>query len=149
MQELDIATITKKSIHGVVALVSRTFLIQLIGQVVTFLLTVFLSPTDYGVFFLVSSVIVFYSYFSDIGLAAALIQKKEDITEDDLKTTFTIQQILVATLISVGVLLSGWIKTTYRLDDNGILLYHALLVAFFLSSLKTIPSILLERHLDF
>ena len=101
MQDLDIAAITKKSIHGIVALVSRTFLIQLIGQVVTFLLTVFLSPTDYGVFFLVSSVIVFYSYFSDIGLAAALIQKKEDITEDDLKTTFTIQQILVATLISV------------------------------------------------
>ncbi|MDP3940878.1 MAG: oligosaccharide flippase family protein [bacterium] len=149
MHDLDIATITKKSIHGVVALVSRTFLIQLIGQVVTFLLTVYLSPTDYGVFFLVSSVIVFYSYFSDIGLAAALIQKKEDLTDEDLKTTFTVQQALVLTLIIVGVSLTGWIRTTYTLDDKGIVLYHALLAAFFLSSLKTIPSILLERHLDF
>lgn len=149
MQDLDIATITRRSIHGVVALVSRTFLIQLIGQVVTFLLTVYLSPTDYGVFFLVSTVIVFYSYFSDIGLAAALIQKKEELTEEDLKTTFTIQQALVLTLILIGYLLTGWIRSSYRLDDSGVFLYHALLIAFFLSSLKTIPSILLERHLNF
>lgn len=149
MQDLDIETITKRSIHGVVALVSRTFLIQLVGQVVTFLLTVYLSPGDYGVFFLVSTVIVFYSYFSDIGLAAALIQKKEAITEEDLKTTFTIQQALVVTLILLGFSLTGWIKGSYSLDDKGVFLYHALLLAFFLSSLKTIPSILLERQLDY
>lgn len=149
MQELDIATITKRSIHGVVALVSRTFLVQLIGQIVTFLLTVYLSPSDYGIFFLVSTVIVFFSYFSDIGLAAALIQKKDPLTEDDLRTTFTIQQILVIITIIVGYALTGVIRSSYNLDDKGILLYHSLLVAFFLSSLKTIPSIMLERQLNF
>jgi len=77
MQEIDIATIKHRSIKGVFSLVSRTFLIQFIGQVVTFLLTVYLSPADYGLFFLVSTVITFLTYFSDIGLAAALIQKKK------------------------------------------------------------------------
>lgn len=149
MQELDIATITKRSIHGVFALVSRTFLVQLIGQVVTFLLTVYLSPGDYGIFFLVSTVIVFFSYFSDIGLAAALIQKKEPLTEEDLRTTFTIQLALVITVIVIGYSLSGFIQRTYELDAKGIFLYHALLAAFFLSSLKTIPSIILERQLNF
>lgn len=149
MQELDIATITKRSIHGVFALVSRTFLVQLIGQIVTFLLTVYLSPGDYGIFFLVSTVIVFFSYFSDIGLAAALIQKKEPLTEDDLRTTFTIQLALVTTIIIIGYSLSGFIRQSYELDDKGIFLYHALLAAFFLSSLKTIPSIILERQLNF
>ncbi|MEN9407267.1 MAG: hypothetical protein RLZZ455_483 [Candidatus Parcubacteria bacterium] len=149
MQELDIATVTKRSIHGVVALVSRTFLVQLIGQIVTFLLTVYLSPADYGIFFLVSTVIVFFSYFSDIGLAAALIQKKEALTKEDLRTTFTIQMTLVCVVIVVGVLLTGSIRHFYNLDDQGMLLYHALLAAFFLSSLKTIPSILLERNLNF
>ncbi|MBI2443363.1 MAG: oligosaccharide flippase family protein [Candidatus Levybacteria bacterium] len=149
MQELDIATITKRSIHGVLALVSRTFLIQLIGQIVTFLLTVYLSPSDYGIFFLVSTVIVFFSYFSDIGLAAALIQKKEAITTEDLRTTFTIQQTLVFIVIIIGFLLTDTIRILYDLDSKGVFLYYSLLIAFFLSSLKTIPSILLERQLDF
>jgi len=149
MQEIDIATIKKRSIKGVFSLVSRSFLIQLIGQTVTFLLTVYLSPGDYGLFFLVSTVIVFLSYFSDIGLAAALIQKKEAVTDDDLKTTFTIQQVMVVTVVILGLLLSPLVASLYKLDAQGVHLYQALVIAFFLSSLKTIPSILLERNLKF
>lgn len=149
MQEIDIATIKQRSIKGVFSLVSRTFLIQLIGQMVTFLLTVYLSPADYGLFFLVSTVITFLAYFSDVGLAAALIQKKEALTEDDLKTTFTIQQILVIIVVIIGFLLTPLVTRTYDLDITGTYLYQALIVAFFLSSLKTIPSILLERKLQF
>lgn len=37
----------------------------------------------------------------------------------------------------------------YRLTPDGIFLYKALIFSFFLASLKTIPSILLERRLDF
>ncbi len=149
MQEIDIATIKHRSIKGVFSLVSRTFLIQFIGQVVTFLLTVYLSPADYGLFFLVSTVITFLTYFSDIGLAAALIQKKEALTREDLQTTFTIQQILVVTAVVVGLLATPFVAKTYSLNGTGVILYQALVVAFFLSSLKTIPSILLERTLQF
>lgn len=149
MQEIDIATIKHRSIKGVFSLVSRTFLIQLIGQIVTFLLTVYLSPADYGLFFLVSTVITFLAYFSDVGLAAALIQKKEALTKDDLKTTFTIQQIMVVVVVVIGLLLSPLVARVYQLDTTGVYLYQALIVAFFLSSLKTIPSILLERNLQF
>ena len=133
MQDIDIATIKNRSIKGVFSLVSRTFLIQFIGQVVTFLLTVYLSPGDYGIFFLVSTVITFLAYFSDIGLAAALIQKKDSITEDDLKTTFTIQQILVVTVVILGFLLTPFVAKTYNLDGTGEILYQALIFAFFLS----------------
>lgn len=149
MQEIDIATIKHRSIKGVFSLVSRTFLIQLIGQIVTFLLTVYLSPSDYGLFFLVSTVITFLAYFSDIGLAAALIQKKEALTKDDLRTTFTIQQILVVAVVILGLLATPYVARIYDLDGTGMILYQALIVAFFISSLKTIPSILLERSLQF
>src|SRR5688572_8540103 len=97
--EIDLHSIKKRSIAGVVALTSRTFVVQIITFVATFALTVFLSPSVYGTFFLVSAVVNFLTYFSDIGLAAALIQKKESVTKHDLKTTFTIQQALVITLI--------------------------------------------------
>jgi O-antigen/teichoic acid export membrane protein len=149
MEELDIATITKRSIHGILALVSRTFLIQVVAFITNFLLTIFLTPSTFGVYFVVSAAINFLGYFSDIGLAAALIQKKEEITREELKTTFTIQQVMVISVVLVALLISGWIGAFYRLNLDGVRLFQALAIAFFLSSLKTIPSIILERKLFF
>ncbi len=149
MQELDIASVRAKAVKGIIALTGRTFFIQAIAFGATFLLTVFLNPSVFGVFYVVSACISFLTYFSDIGLAAALIQKKEPLTEDDLVTTFTIQQGLVLTLCIVTFALSGFIRSFYALDENGLWLLRALIVSFFLSSLKTIPSVLLERNLDF
>lgn len=149
MEEFDVATVARRSIHGIVALISRTFIIQIISQIVGLLLTIFLAPSDYGIFFIVSSVIVFLSYFSDVGLAAALIQKKENITEEELKTTFTIQQILVISVVLIALFSSEFVSSFYNLENEGIYLYQALVVAFFMSSLKTIPSVILERKLQF
>lgn len=149
MEDLDIRLITKRSIQGVLALVSRTFTIQIISFTASFLLTILLAPSVFGVFFVVSAAIAFLSYFSDIGLAAALIQKKEAITEKDLKTTFTIQQILVASVVIITLFFSKNIGSFYNLDKEGVILLQVLAIAFFLSSLKTIPSVILERSLKF
>lgn len=149
MEEVDIALIKRKSIHGIFALTTRTFFIQLTSFASNFLLTVFLTPSIFGVFFVVSAAIAFLSYFSDVGLAAALIQKKENITEDDLKTTFTLQQILVVGVVLIAILSSNSIGKFYNLQSEGIFLFQALAFSFFLSSLKTIPSIILERNLNF
>lgn len=149
MEELDIGVVRKRSVSGVFALVSRTFTIQIIGLAANFLLTIYLSPSVFGVFFVVSAAIAFLSYFSDIGLAAALIQKKEKPSEIQLRTTFTIQQVLVIFLVLIALVLSNKIGSFYKLDQAGILLFQALVIAFFLSSLKTIPSIILERNLRF
>lgn len=149
MEEIDIALITKRSIRGVFALASRTFFLQAINFAGNIMLTIFLTPSSFGVFFVVSASIAFLSYFSDIGLAAALIQKKEAITERDLRTTFTIQQILVVLVVTIALLLSKSIGSFYNLNSDGVLLFQALAISFFLSSLKTVPSILLERDLRF
>lgn len=149
MEEVDIALITKRSIKGVFALTSRTFFVQVVGFASNLLLTIFLSPSIFGIFFVVSAAIAFLSYFSDIGLAAALIQKKEKITEDELRTTFTIQQIMVVSVSAVALILSGYVASFYHLENEGVWLFRSLVIAFFLSSFKTIPSIILERDLRF
>lgn len=149
MAKVNIDHIKKQSLTGVLALTSRTFVLQIISFIATFLLTIFLSPAIFGIFYLVSAIISFLGYFSDIGLAAALIQKKEDLTDDDLKTTFTIQQLIVSIVVILAFVFSSAIGEFYRLNQNGLWLLRALIVSFFLSSLKTIPSILLERKLEF
>lgn len=149
MEEIDLELIKKKAKSGVLILTSRTAFLQIISFLATFLLTVLLKPETFGIFFVVSAVVSFLSYFSDIGLAAALVQKKEEVTQDDLKTTFSIQFILVSVIVLIAYFLSGTIASFYHLDIQGLWLFRALIIAFFLSSLKTIPSIILERKLEF
>lgn len=149
MDEIGIEEVKRRAVSGVLALTSRTFVLQIISFLTTFLLTIFLAPSVFGVFFVVSAVISFLGYFSDIGLAAALIQKKEAITDNDLKTTFTIQQILVGIIVVLAMIFSITLTGFYNLDTAGLWLFRALLISFFLSSLKTIPSVLLERKLEF
>lgn len=147
--EIDLSQVKTRSISGVLALTSRTFLIQIISFVTTFFLTVFLTPQDYGTFFLVSAVVNFLTYFSDIGLAAALIQKKQPLTRTDLTTTFAIQQGLVLLLLILLFSTTSIIREQYQFSSAAIYLMWSLGISLFLSSLKTIPSILLERDLQF
>ncbi len=149
MANLDTTTILRRSVQGVLSFASRSLFIQLVNIISMLILAAYLNESAFGVFYIVSAVIAFLMYFSDIGLAAALIQKKEEITDDDLRTTFTIQQILVVSLVVIALSSSSLVAWFYHLDTLGLWLFQALVIAFFLSSLKTIPSIILERKLEF
>lgn len=146
---LDIELIKKRAISGVVTFTLRTFFIFFFTTFAWFVLTAILDQATFGIFVLVSAMLNIFVYFSDIGLAAALIQKKGELTQEDLSTTFIIQQGIVLILITIGFILSGYIARIYRLDSQGMMLLRVLIFSLFLSSLKTIPSLLLERQLKF
>lgn len=147
--EISIETIKKRTVSGAAILTARTFLLQAISFISNALLTIFLNPTQYGVFFLVSAIINFLAYFSDVGFAAALIQRREKLTDVDLRTIFTSQQILIIVLILLVLIMTPFIKGIYGFTQEAIFLLWALTFSLFLSSLKTIPSVLLERKLEF
>lgn len=148
-QEITIEVVKERVVKGAAILTARTFFIQAISFGANVFLTVFLEPSSYGVFFLVSAVINFLIYFSDIGFAAALIQKKEKLTQADLRTVFTTQQALIIVLISAVFFMTPLIRGIYHLNNEAVYLLWALAFSFFLSSFKTIPSVLMERKLEF
>lgn len=148
-KEVSYETVKQRAIKGVAILTGRTFILQIVSQISIFLLTILLSPSQFGVFFLVSAVINFFAYFSDIGLAAALIQKKEKLEQKDLRTVFTIQQLLVLSLVVLIFLLTPIFKNWYSFSQDAVYLLWALSLSLFFSSLKTIPSVILERQLNF
>jgi len=82
-------------------------------------------------------------------LAAALVQKKTEPTKADLRTAFWVQQALSWLIVGVGVVVMvfGWLAQKTGPAGNWILL--ASVISFPLISFKTMPSILLERKLDF
>lgn len=148
-QEIELKVVKERAVKGVLTLTGRTFILQIVSFLGFFLLTVLLKTAEFGLFFAVSELVAILGYFSDIGLAAALIQKKEVPTENDVRSTFTIQQTLVLSLLLIVFILTPFFKDFYNIPENGIWLLWALLIGFFLSSLKTIPSVLLERKLRF
>src|SRR3990167_4668054 len=125
--QLDLELIKKKAISGVVTFTLRTFFIQAFTFVATFILTILLDPGVFGVFFVVSAILNLFIYFSDVGLAAALIQKREKPTKEDLTTTFTIQQAIVFSLVAFGLIFSSKIAHFYKLDFQGLLLLRVLI----------------------
>lgn len=147
--EINLSTVKERAVKGVVVLTGRTFFLSIISLVATGLLTVFLDPSEFGIFWIVSAVVNFLAYFSDVGLAAALIQKKESPTKDDYRTTFLVQQVLVLTLLTLIFFGTPYIVKIYNLSEAGKILLWSLGLSLFFSSLKTIPSIMLERRLEF
>ncbi len=147
--EISLETVKQRSVRGVVVLTGRTFILQIIGLVAQLFLFAYLGRYEFGVFAIVSAIINFLVYFSDIGLAAALIQKKEKPTETDLRTTFLTQQVLVLAIIAIVFLLSPLFVQKYSLNRDGQFLLYALAFSLLLSSFKSIPSVLLERKLEF
>jgi O-antigen/teichoic acid export membrane protein len=147
--QVSLEHVRTRSIRGILTLTFRTFLLNIIALVAQGILWAYLSPQEFGVFFVVNAVVNFLVYFSDVGLAASLVQKKEEPTELEYRTTFTIQQFLVVLLLLLLFLFTPYIRSHYSLDTAGIYLLYAVAVSFFLSSLKSIPSVRLERKLEF
>jgi len=148
-EEIDLQTVKGRAVKGVFALTGRTFFLQIISFFGFFVLTVLLSREEIGLFFAISELVAILGYFSDVGLAAALIQKREKPSLEDIRSTFTIQQILVVTLLLIVLLLTPFLRNFYNISQPGVFLLWALTAGFFLASLKTIPSVLLERKLKF
>lgn len=148
--KLDLATISKRVVRGALSLTFRRVALQAISFItINLVLARILSVSTLGVFNIGTAIISFFVFFADIGLAAALIQKKESITTEDLKTTFTIQQILVVSLAVATWLTAPFLAQLYGLDNSGVWLIRALSLSFAVTSFKVIPSIILERELKF
>ena len=147
--EINLEIVKTRTVSGVLALTTRTMLLQIISFVAFAFYGAFFATAQFGTYAIVLAARNFLGYFSDIGLAGALIQKKDRLEDSDLKTTFLIQQVLVILLLVVLYLLTPTLISYYQLTREGVFLLWAFGLSLFLSSLKTIPSVILERKLEF
>lgn len=149
IEDLQLSQIASRTVRGLTALISRSVIIQLISLAGFFFLSLYLDRAEIGIFFAVSEIVGILGYFSDVGLAAALIQSKATPTVNAIRTSFTLQQALVFTLSAILWFCIPLLANFYQLSDSAIFLLKSLIIAFILSSLKTIPTVLLERQLRF
>ncbi|TSC64031.1 MAG: Polysaccharide biosynthesis protein [Microgenomates group bacterium Gr01-1014_93] len=150
MEKTKLGDLSKKAVKGALSLTFRRVALQVISfATINLVLARFLPVSTLGIFNIGAAIIAFFSFFSDIGLSAAIIQKKEDVIQEDLKTTFTIQLVLVLLLVIIIFIVAPVFAVYYGLSDSGMWLIRALALSFLITSLKVIPSVLLERELKF
>ena len=84
----EIKTRVKKSF---LSLIGRRIFLRIIGFItINIILARTLPLETLGIFNIATSIITFFAFFSDIGLAGSLIQKNKQVKSEDLSTTFTI-----------------------------------------------------------
>lgn len=119
-----------------------------LGLATNLIITALAAKEVFGIYAATLATIAIFNYLSDIGLAGALIQKRH-VEDRDLSTVFTVQQIMISVLVIIGYSATPWVLSFYKLPAEAIYLYWSILAGFFISSLKTIPSVLLERSVHF
>lgn len=154
MEELDITSITKRSVQGIISLISRQFILKLISFASAIIIATKLSAEEFGTYVIIITIQQIISFFTDFGLGAALVQKKGELEQHEIDTVFTIQ-FLVTSIIFLVVFLGRnltknfiYFFTKSNVSETGIWLLVALILTIFLSSFKLIPSILLERKIQ-
>ncbi len=147
---LTVAEIKKRVLSSFISLTVRQVALRGLGFVsVNIILAKLLPVETLGIFNIATAIITFFAFFSDVGLAASLIQKKDGVSDEDIKTTFTIQQLIALFLSLIIIFGAPYFGQLYNLNADGVWLIRVLGVSFFLTSLKVLPSVILEREIKF
>lgn len=144
------SSLSKRSVAGVGFMLRRQLAGKAIFIVGNIALARLLSPQDFGAYAVIMFTLQFFATFADVGLGAALIQKKDAATAEEATTTFWIQQALVLSVIALIFVLSPLLPHFYKsLPPDTVWQFRVMAFAFIFTSLKTIPMIYMERNLEF
>lgn len=143
----DLEVVKSRSFVSVASLLAQGSYTAVLGFAAFFILTLKSGVYLLGIYNTVLAALASFNYFTNLGLAAALMQKKE-IEQIDLNTAFYIQFFLTLIAVVIGYLATPLVFSYYKdIPANAVHLYWAVLFSFFILSLKTIPSVLLEKEI--
>ncbi|HEX8228484.1 MAG TPA: oligosaccharide flippase family protein [Chloroflexia bacterium] len=144
----ETGTVQTRALSGVLSLVSREAVIRVMSVVGAVVLAWLLTPVEYGLFGIATFVVSIVALFSELGLGAAFIRRKEEVTARELNAMFTLQLAFVSVL-ALGLFLSApLIAGLYGIPEVAWLI-RALSVNVILTSLRSVPIVIAERNLNY
>jgi PST family polysaccharide transporter len=146
---LDSQTIKRRATTGIATLLGRQAAAQIINLVATTLLLRILAVEEFGIYAIALFVVTLGRYFADAGLGSALVQRKEEITQEDLNVVFTVQSALLGLATLCVWIIAPWIQQQYHLPSYAADLLRLLSLSLLIASFKSVPAIILERRLDY
>lgn len=126
-------------------------LFRTVGQSISWLTTIFvarmLSPEDYGLMEMATIFTGYIFLFSDLGLGAAIVQKK-DICHEDLSSLFWFL-LIWAILLGLVCCLLAYPTAVFFQQEKLIRITQASSLLFIIGVLIIIPKNLLQRDVEF
>ncbi len=147
--EVSSAEVKARARKGVFVLTARTLASQGLRVVSALVLSRLLFPADYGLFGIVSYATSLGVFLGDLGLSAALVHQSHEPTEDETTTIFWSHQALTGLIVAAVIALAPWLVEGYALGSQALPMIHVMALGLFLSSLRVIPLMALERKLAF
>jgi lipopolysaccharide exporter len=139
--------LTLATLHGISwsTVATITTLVMQVGY--TAVMARLLTPTDFGLVALSAVVLRFGTYFAQMGLEQALVQKP-DLTEEDVRTTFT-TAVVLGTLSTV-VLTAAAPLALYFFDEPAVVpLLRLTSLSLFLTGVSATAVSILRRQMAF
>lgn len=148
-EEIKAGGVKERAVSGIKALALRTGLSVLLRVVSSLCLAHLLFPRDYGVFGVAAYIAGLGMFLCDVGLGGALVRQHRNPTKDEAFTVFVGQQMITAFVVIALIAASPLLVRIYHLSSTATTLLVAMTGGLFLSSLRVIPMMALERALRF
>jgi PST family polysaccharide transporter len=119
----------------------------LIGLIITATLSRLLTPDDFGLIAIVSVLVVFFNLFGELGIGAAIIQKKE-LSQQDIGSIFSFTIFIGLVLATIFFSMSSLVGSFY----NQLVLINIcqlFSISIFVSCTNIVPNALLLKEKKF
>jgi PST family polysaccharide transporter len=147
---LDHGTLQRRARLGVIVLGARSVVQELMTLGGNIYLARVLGPGEFGAFWIVQFALSFFVLFGDAGFGAALIQKKNAATQEELSSVFWAQLLLGLVVVLVVFVSAPSVVTFWPgLPKSGVWMLRALSLGLVFTASRVIPAILMERELLF
>lgn len=120
---------------------------KLVSLMSTLVLVRLLTPEDFGLMAMASTVTGFVGFFNEIGIGAAIVQRT-DVSDEEINGCFGIA-LLASGALCLGVVLASWPASAFFGMDRLQPLLAVLGFGFFFGALNTVPLALLRKDLRF
>jgi len=140
-------SITSRTLHGLKWSYVSTFITALLQICYTAVMARLLNPTDFGLVAMAGVVLSFGSYFAQMGMGSAIIQKK-DVTREQTTAAFTSSVVLGVLFFVLTFLVAPSLK--YVFDNQGVIpLIRVMGLSFLFNGFSLTSLALIRKRLQF
>jgi len=141
-------SLAKKAAHGIAWVTLSTILIRIFSFITKIVLARLLDPADFGLLAIGLLAINTMGLFRELGFGAALIYKKDDSNHTAANTAFLLLPVVATILFALAYLSAPYAAVFFNTATVEPII-RILSLTFIISSFGTVPSMLLEKELEF
>lgn len=148
-EPVTVSELLSRAARGAIALGARQVLVTALNVVGAAVLAHLVEPAIFGVYAVAAFAVGFLNFFAEAGLGASLIRQRDNPTDRDRQSVFTLQLSLALVVVAIGWFLAPAISSAVTAPPHTTTLIRSGLLSLIVSAGHLVPGAMLERELRF